>query len=280
MRKSITLRAFSPGLTTLERVRLAKAAGYQGVEINLEPGCDYTLASSEAELAELAREVSALGMQISSAYSREQWRFPITSENPATRQQGQAVVEALVRAAAALRTDTVLIVPGAVDNGVFCNPPEIIPYDVAYRNAQQVLRSVAASVAERLGVCLAIENVWNKFLLSPLELARFVDEIGSAAGVYFDVGNVLRIGYPEHWIRILGPRIRRVHLKDFRLGVDTLGGFVGLLEGDVNWPAVREALQAIGYDSWLTAEVLPAYRYHGERLIYETSASIDAIFGL
>jgi hexulose-6-phosphate isomerase len=279
MRKSITLRAFPPGLTTLERVRLARAAGYQGVEINLEPGGEFTLDSSEGELAGLAREIRALGVEVSSAYSRQQWHIPITSEDPATRRKGQAIVEALVRAAEALGTDTVLIVPGAVDNGNFANPPEIVPYEAAYRNAQAVLREVAV-LAQQLGVCLAVENVWNKFLLSPLELARFVDELGPAGGIYLDVGNVLRTGYPEDWIRIFGKRIRRVHVKDFRVGVDTLGGFVGLLEGDVNWPAVRAALEGIRYDGWLTAEVLPAYRYHGERLIYETSASIDAIFGL
>src|SRR5690606_34875711 len=125
---------------------------------------------------------------------------------------------------------------------------------------------------------LLVENVWNKFLLSPLEMARFVDDLDSPlAGVYFDVGNILRTGFPEHWIEILGARIKRVHFKDFRLAVDTLGGFVGLLEGDVNWPAVVQALRRIGYDSWVTAEVLPAYHYHGEQLVHETSMKMDAI---
>lgn len=155
-----------------------------------------------------------------------------------------------------------------------------MPYDVAYRTAQaslaQILKDVSGS-----GIYLAVENVWSKFLYSPLELARFVDGLGNPQlGVYFDVGNVLRIGFPEHWISILGHRIRRVHLKDFRLSVDNLGGFVSLLEGDVNWPAVRSALTSIGYDSWLTTEVLPAYRYYGERLVHESSASIRAIFGI
>jgi hexulose-6-phosphate isomerase len=109
-------------------------------------------------------------------------------------------------------------------------------------------------------------------------MARFVDEIASPwAGVYFDVGNVLRTGFPEHWIPILGDRIRRVHFKDFRLAVDNLGGFVGLLQGDVDWPAVRGALVGIGYTGWVTGEVLPPYKFYGERLIHETSAGMDAI---
>jgi len=278
MRKSITLRAFPPEMNTRSRVDLARSAGYEGVEVNLEPGGEYTLDSSESELTNLRRYIEDQGMQVSSVYNRQQWLYLITSQNPETRQRGQALIEGLVRVAPILGTDAVLVVPGAVDNSLFALQPEIVPYDIAYCNAQAILHDVAQNVAERYQVYLAVENVWNKFLLSPLELARFVDEMESPwAGIYFDVGNVLRTGFPEHWISILGQRIKRVHFKDFRLAADNISGFVNLLEGDVNWPAVREALNGIQYDSWVTAEVLPAYRYHGERLIYETSASLNVI---
>lgn len=280
MRKSITLRAFPSHMDTLARVRLAQSAGFEGIELNLEPSEEYTLDCTENELKSLLREVQALGMSISSVYSRQQWLHPITSRDRATRGLGQAIVERLAWACSIVGTDAVLVVPGAVDNSVFAPQPEIVPYQLAYERSQAALREMASKVGERYGVYLAVENVWNKFLLSPLELARFVDEIDSPwVGVYFDVGNVLRTGFPEHWIPILGTRIKRVHFKDFRLSVDNTGGFVGLLEGDVNWPAVREALYAIEYSSWVTAEVLPAYRHHGERLIYDTSASMDAILG-
>lgn len=280
MRKSITLRAFPPGMSTLERVELARRAGYAGVEVNLEPAEEYTLESDEGELASLRREIETRGLCVSAVYSREQWKYPITSQNPESRQRGRAIIEHLAWAATVLGTDAVLVVPGAVDNGLFVDPPDIVPYDVAYRNAQETLREIAKGLEGKYQVYLAIENVWGKFLLSPLELARFVDEVESpVAGVYFDVGNVLRTGFPEHWIPILGQRIKRVHFKDFRLSVGNLGGFVNLLEGDVNWPAVRDALRSIGYSSWITAEVLPAYRYHSERLVYETSESIEAIVG-
>lgn len=265
-------------MSTRSRVELARAAGYEGIEINLEPGEEYTLDSSESELTSLRRYIEDHGMQVSSVYNRQQWLYPITSQNLPTRQRGQAIIESLVRIAPILGTDAVLVVPGAVDNSLFAPQPEIVPYDIAYQNAQASLGNIAHKVAERQQVYLAVENVWNKFLLSPLELARFVDEIESPwVGVYFDVGNVLRTGFPEHWIPILGQRLKRVHFKDFRLAADTVSGFVNLLEGDVNWPAVSEALTVAQYDSWVTAEVLPAYHYYGERLIYETSASLKAI---
>ena len=280
MKKSITLRAFPNGMTTMERVDLARKAGYQGVEINLEPAEEYTLATGEQALKQLATEIQARDMQVSAVYSREQWRHPITSEDPGVRSRGKEIISSLVRASQLLGTDAVLVVPGAVDNGIFVQPPDIVRYDFAYQNALMVLQELAVDLGERYGTYLCIENVWGKFLLSPLEFRQFVDDVGSKwAGVYFDVGNVLRTGFPEHWIPILGQRIKRVHFKDFRVAVDNIGGFVTLLEGDVNWPAVREALLSITYDGWITAEVLPGYKHHSERLIFDTSTSIDAILG-
>jgi hexulose-6-phosphate isomerase len=278
MKKSITLRQFPPSMPTDARLALAHAGGFDGVEINLEPAEEYSLDATDKELAVLRGQVHAHGLVVSAVYCREQWRHPITSQNPETRRRGAGIIARLVHAAVVLETDAVLVVPGAVDNRIFVTPPEIVPYDVAYRNALATLQELAHGVCAQAQVTLAVENVWNKFLLSPLEMAQFVDAVGSPwAGVYFDVGNVLRTGFPEHWIPILGGRIRRVHFKDFRLSVDTLGGFVGLLQGDVDWPAVRCALADIGYDGWVTGEVLPAYKHHGECLIFETSASMNAI---
>lgn len=278
MRKSISLRAFPQGMPTLHRASIARDAGFDGIEINLEPTEEFDLSASPADLTRLRRDIEATGLTVSAVYCRRQWHHPITSQNPATRQAGIDIVEGLVKAAALLGADNILVLPGAVDNRIFVDPPEVVPYEAAYRNAQESLRGLAHGVATKARIHLAIENVWNKFLLSPLEFARFVDELDSPwASVYFDVGNVLRFGFPEDWIRILGKRIVNVQVKDFRRDVDTLAGFVGLLQGDVDWPAVRLALSDIGYDRWLTSEVLPAYRFHSERLIYETSAAMDAI---
>ncbi|RPJ45010.1 MAG: sugar phosphate isomerase/epimerase, partial [Chloroflexi bacterium] len=108
------------------------------------------------------------------------------------------------------------------------------------------------------GVTICIENVWNKFLLSPLEMKGFIDSFGSpCVGSYFDVGNVLLTGYPDQWIRILGPRIRRVHIKDFKKSVGTAAGFCDLLEGDVDFDAVKKALSGIQYSGYVTAEIIP-----------------------
>ena len=110
--------------------------------------------------------------------------------------------------------------------------------------------------AEAAGVVIGLENVWNKFLLSPLEMRDFLDKVGSDyVKAYFDIGNVVVNGYPEHWIRILGSRIARVHVKDFRTIVGNINGFVDLLGGDVNFPEVVKALREVGYDSYLTAEM-------------------------
>jgi len=176
-----------------------------------------------------------------------------------------------------LGVDTILVVPGAI-SGLGPTPEdEIVEYDVAYDRALQLMKELAP-YAEEKKVCIGIENVWNKFLLSPLEMRDFIDKVGSDyVGSYFDVGNVIYSGYPEHWIKILGKRIRKVHFKDFRRDVGTLAGFVDLLAGDVNYPAVVKALKNVGYDSFVIAEMIPAYTHYTDQIIYNTSASMDRI---
>ena len=111
-------------------------------------------------------------------------------------------------------------------------------------------------------------------------MRSFIDAVDSEwVGSYFDVGNVLYCGYPEHWINILGKRIKKVHFKDYMVQAGGLHGFVDLLAGDVNYPAVMESFKNIGYDGWVTAEMIPAYKYHSETIIYNTSKSMDAILG-
>ncbi len=280
MRKSLTLRMFPPEMKTLQRLDIARDADFDGVEVNLEPWQEYSLASGDDELAALRRAVEARGMCVSTVYNREQWHYPMSSRDPAVRARCRDIIAGLARAATLLGADTVLVTPGAVDNRILAPQPEIVPYDAAYRNALGVLRELAHTVCEQYRVHLAAENCPGKFLMSPLEFARFLDEIGSPwVRSCFDTGNALWYGFPEHWIPVLGTRIRRIHLKDNR--VVALGALTptSLLAGDLDWPAIRDALAAIGYDGWLTAEVYPHYNFHPERLIFETSAAIDAIFG-
>ena len=280
MIKSITLRAFPPDMGTLDRCRLAAKAGFQAVELNLESGSFPGPKSSEAELLAFGASVRDLGLAFSSIYSREQWRTLISSADSSQRQQGHDLILRLIEVAQLLGIGAVLVIPGAVDDSLFGKVPELIPYDVAWERVREELARLLP-IAQQAGVTLAIENVPSKFLISPLEMARFVDELDHPSlGVYFDVANAALYGIPEHWVRILGPRIVRLHVKDYRQDVGGLRGFCGLLQGDIDWPAVVAALRSNGYDGFVTSEVLPAYRYHNERLIYDTSAAISTIFEL
>jgi hexulose-6-phosphate isomerase len=136
---------------------------------------------------------------------------------------------------------------------------QAVSYNDAYARSQAEIRK-AVPLAEDLGIKIAVENVWNQFLLSPLEAARYVDEFNSpAVGWHFDVGNVINYGWPEQWIRILGKRIQKLHIKEYsRKKRDEQGlwkGFdVPFLEGDNNWPAIMKALDEIGYEGWGIAE--------------------------
>jgi hexulose-6-phosphate isomerase len=156
----------------------------------------------------------------------------------------------------------VLLVPAVVS-------PDIM-YRDAYARSQKQIRELIPQ-AQELGVIIAVENVWNKFLLSPLEFARYVDEFESPfVRAYFDVGNVVLFGFPQDWIRTLGPRIAKIHLKDFKSDTKQ---FVPLREGSVNWPEVRKALAEIGYDGWLTTELDGG----DEKYLRDVSARVDKI---
>jgi len=178
LNKAITLRMFPVTMPTLRRLELARDAGFTGVEINLEPWQEYTLDTGDPELADLRRRVERLGMVVTAVYDREQWHFPMSSIRPATRDRCATIIRRLIHAATVLGADTVLIMPGAVDNGILAPQPEITPYADAYRNAQATLLALAPE-AESQRVTLAAENCPGKFLISPLEFARFLDEIGS-----------------------------------------------------------------------------------------------------
>nr|WP_311198867.1 sugar phosphate isomerase/epimerase family protein [Paenibacillus sp. YPD9-1] len=259
-------------------MRLAKAAGFEGVELGLNETGEVSLESSEEELRDIKRLASDIGIELTSLASGLYWTYSLTSRNQAVREKALQIVKKQLEAAAVLGVDTILVVPGAV--GVdFIPDTEVVPYDEAYDLALEGLSRLASDAAS-LGVSIGIENVWNKFLLSPLEMRDFIDKIASPfVGSYFDVGNVLAGGYPEHWISILGPRIKKVHFKDYRRDAGGLHGFVDLLAGDVDYPSVMEALHTISYEDYVIAEMIPNYKHHTEQIITNTSASMDAILG-
>ncbi|WP_127578923.1 sugar phosphate isomerase/epimerase family protein [Paenibacillus koleovorans] len=270
MLKSINQWCY-PADTPLEKVLSVSAeAGYDAVELNLYApgGIGFTTDISAGEAEAIGRLARSYGIQLRSLSTGLMGRNPLSSPDPALREQGRGVVTKQLEIAELLGMDTVLVVPGLVNADT--------RYDECYERTQPELRLLAAE-AEKRGVRIGVENVWNKFLLSPLEFARYIDEIGSPnVGAYFDVGNVLLFGFPEQWIRILGSRILKVHVKEFKTAVGNGGGFVPLLAGDVNWKAVREALQAIGYTDTLTAEISP-YAADPYQLAYDTARHLDFV---
>ncbi len=277
MKKGISIWAFPGGMDIPACIRAAKAAGFDGIELALNETGALGLESTEAELQGYRAVADEAGIEITSLATGLYWSYSLTASAASVRAKAKDIVRKQLDAAATLGVDAILVVPGAV--GVdFIPNCEVIPYDVAYGRASEAIAELAPYAAERK-VCIGVENVWNKFLTSPLEMKGFIDSIGSPwVGSYFDAGNVLTTGYPDHWIRILRERIKRVHVKDFRRSVGTLDGFVDLLTGDVDFPAVTQALRDIGYEGWVTAEVFPYGRFP-ELTAYQASRAMDAILG-
>jgi len=276
MIKSTTLRVFPADWDWRRCLPEAATVGYQGVEINFDGSLG--LDCSVSELSEMRRSAQDNDLKIVSVYSRQQWLIPISSRNPEKSRRGAEAIRQLIRIAAALEAEMVLVIPGVVSNAILSPEEEIVPYDEAYDRSRETLAALAGDAAEH-GVILALENVPGKFLLSPLEMRTFIDGIGSpAAAAYLDIANcVHNNGYPEQWIRILGERIRNVHLKDYRTACPGMSGFVDIFEGDVDWGAVCQALADIGYAGPLTSEVLPAYRHHPERLWCSAAEALSCL---
>lgn len=226
------------------------------------------LGSTAADARRVAERARSLGLELLTLAGGLGWKYPMTSGDAAVRLQARDANKKVLEIAAALGAAAVLVVPGVVSAE--------IAYDDAYQRAQEELAHLA-DYAAQVRVKIGVENVWNKFLLSPLEMARFVDELGSPwVGVYFDVGNVLVTGFPEQWLRILGQRVAAVHVKDFKPTVGNITGFTNLLAGDVNWVVVREQLLAIGYQGALTAELAP-YRHFPEQHARDTAEHLKLI---
>ena len=243
-------------LPVADAMAQAKELGFDAIELCVASSGVLTHESTQAQCADIVAQAEELGIEISSVASGESWGCSPTDDDPAVRAKIVDFTKQALQVAKWLGVDAYLFVPGAVDV-FFLEDSPVVPYDVCYERAKAAVEQILPT-AEQLGVTLGIENVWNKFLLSPLEMRDFIDSFGSSAvGSYFDAGNVLLTGYPEHWIRILGKRIVRVHVKEFKKSVGTAAGFVDMLEGDMDFAAVKAALAEVGYDGYVTAEMLP-----------------------
>lgn len=240
-KKAVLLHMLPKELSYRERFQMALDAGFAGIEIG-------TVADA-AEAEKIKAASDATGLLIHSVMNADHWEYPLSSGDPEVVAKSVAGMETSLRNAKLWGAGTVLLVPAVVN-------PET-SYQQAWTRSQKVVRERILPLAQELEVIVAMEEVWNKFLLSPLEMARYVDEFASPwVKAYVDVGNMIFYGYPQDWIRTLGPRVVRIHLKDFKLDRGQ-GRFYwkNLGEGDVDWVAVRQALSDIDYDGWMTTEI-------------------------
>jgi hexulose-6-phosphate isomerase len=240
LKRGIMWGSIGVGKTIPEKFESARLAGFDGVEV-----------MSHLDRKEVLKARDASGLVIPSVCNALHWKFLLSDPDPKVREQGVDGLKVSLEDAKAYGADTVLLVPGRVT--------ESVSYDVCWERTVEEIKK-AIPLAEQLKVKIAVENVWNNFLLSPVEAAYYVDQFeSSAVGFYFDCGNIMVYGWPEQWIKILGHRIAKVHIKEFsRQIADKQGkgaGFgVKLQEGDVKWPAVMKALDDIGYNNWTTIE--------------------------
>ncbi|TMV51578.1 sugar phosphate isomerase/epimerase [Paenibacillus mesophilus] len=272
MLKSVNQWCFPAGTPLPELFDISRKAGFDAVELNVYPSAPdsvgFTLDTTPQEADEIAKLAEKNGLKLRSISTGLQGKTPMSSPDPSVREQGRAVVIKQLELAERVGADTVLVVPGFVNAAT--------SYDDCYDRSRAELEKLIPE-AEKRGVKIAVENVWNKFLLSPLEMKRYVDDLNSPnLGVYFDVGNIILYGFPQHWIRILGSRIFKVHVKDFKAAVGNGGGFVPLLAGDVNWPEVIKALKEVGYNDTLTAEI-GIYGTIPHQQVYDTANQLEAI---
>jgi L-ribulose-5-phosphate 3-epimerase len=246
IKMAVEYNMLPPKMSILERFQLAKDCGFEQIE------CPTTRDQSDAEAMKTAAERT--GLPIHSVMNMDHWEYPFSSADAAVVEKSLEGARVSIRNAHLWGASTVLLVPAVVNAQT--------TYQEAYGRSQVAIRKLIP-LADELNVTLALEEVWNKFLLSPLEFARYIDEYQSPRiRAYFDVGNVVLYGYPQDWIRTLGKRIAKLHIKDFSFkrqpGTDnSVAAWVPLGEGDIDWTAIYAALHDVGYEGTATLELDP-----------------------
>ena len=241
LKKAVYVGMLPNTLSYRDRFQLAKDVGFEGVEVG-------TIADP-AIAAEIKEAAQATGLRIHSVMNADHWKYPLSSADAEVVTKSVAGMETSFKNARLWGADTILLVPGVVNAET--------SYQDAWTRSQRVIRERILPMAQDYKVVVGIEEVWNKFLISPLEMARYIDEFASPwVKAYLDVGNMLFYGFPQDWARTLGKRIVRVHVKDFQLDRrNSKYAWKNLGEGDVDWPAVRKALADAGYEGWVTTEI-------------------------
>ena len=259
IKKGACIGVLPEDMTVLQKFEVAKRAGFDGVEPN-------TLNSAD-EVKQYEEAAEKTGVKITSIMNSDHWKYPLSDNDPEVVNKCIDGLKRSMHNAHDLGAGAVLLVPGVVTADV--------RYADVYRRSQDQIRKLLP-LAQELEVIIAIENVGNRFLLSPLEMARYIDEFKSRwIRSYFDIGNVVSIGYPQDWIRTLGKRVCRVHIKRFEPGTDhpKFDPKDRRTQG-IDWPDVRKALNEVGYSGWITAEV----KSGDENYVKEVSARMDRIF--
>ena len=244
IKKAVLLSMLPAKLTVKDRFQLAKDTGFVAIEVGTAKDLDAA--------NEIRKAAEQTGIPVHSVMNMSHWQFPLSSPDAEVVEKSVAGMETSLKQAALWGAECVLLVPAVVNAQT--------SYGDAYKRSQIEIRKLIP-VAEKLKVIIAVEEVWNKFLLSPLEFANYVDSFQSPwVRAYFDVGNVVLYGYPQDWIRTLGNRILRLHLKDFTFKRDAnlkkpVADFVNLRDGDIEWKAIHAALADIGYKGYATVEL-------------------------
>ncbi len=272
MLRSINAWVFNPQPSPAEMARRCAEAGFDAIELTLADEGAITPNTDEATCRAMGAEVHDAGLDVASLATTLFWHYNYASAQPDLRQKAYDLTLAMLDRAAWLGAGAILAIPAVA--GTWNSPQPLVAYRDALHRSYEALAELAFE-AEARGVAICIENVdvYNRFLLSPVEMADIIDRVNSPwVRIYFDTANVMRSGYPQDWIATLGRRIERVHIKDYDLSKPGPEGFCAPFDGDVDWQAVMDALVAAGYDGPLT------YEGHGD--LADLKARLDRLIGM
>ena len=256
IQKGVLESMLPKNMPMMDRFQIGRDVGFECIECHTE--------EDPKRADEILKASQKTGLRIHSVMNSAHWKFPLSASDSQVVATSMKGMETSLRNAALWGADTVLLVPAVVN-------PETSYQDAWTRSQTQIKKLIP--LAEKLKVVIAVEEVWNKFLLSPIEFAQYVDSFKSPwVKAYFDVGNVVLYGYPQDWIRTLGKRIVKLHLKDFRFE-KRQAQFVPLREGEINWKEIHKALSEIGYKGAATVEVAGGDKEH----LAEISRRVDLI---